>query len=114
MNFFFLTVILVLCGMWTAFRSRTSNSSTSLIEKGIAIILIMTAFAFTAFPLHTAQPMAELFGIGRGADFIIYTYILFSLITIQILYRKSKLNSHKITVLMQEVSLLNEKLTQIK
>ena len=109
MNFLSFTVILATFGYWASSKTKTALG-ISWVERGIALALGGIAILCTAFPLQTAQPMAEWFGIGRGVDFVIYTYVLFSLLLIHSLYRRIKSNSYQLTILMQEIALINKEL----
>ena len=87
MNFPLLTIVIL-----TVFYSFTSlnmkNSKIRPLERLIALITLFLVAIFTIFPFSTAQPLADIFRIKRGVDFIIYSYIFCSIILFNMIYRR--------------------------
>jgi hypothetical protein len=74
----------------------------------VAIITMITAAAgifFVWFPSQ-ANALAELAGIGRGADLVTYVWILLSLLILFNLHLKLRSQMELITDLAREISLL--------
>ena len=61
------------------------------------------------FPAH-ASALAELAGIGRGVDLIIYTWVVISLLMLLNLHLKLRAQMELITALAREMALSNVRL----
>jgi hypothetical protein len=80
----------------------------------VAICTIIAAAAglyFVWFPSH-ANMLAELIGIGRGADLIMYLWVLISLLILFNLHLKLRSQMELITELAREIALLRAELSR--
>lgn len=111
MSFSILVITLAIAGYWGS-RGLSKHVGASFLERVASLSLIITGASCIAFPLSTAQPLAELFGIGRGVDFVFYVYIIFSLIMLNVLYKKAKLNNYRLTILMSELAQIQQKMQE--
>jgi small membrane protein len=79
------------------------------VAPGIArlsALAAMTGIYFVWFPMH-ATAIAEFVGIGRGADLIVYTWIVISLIIFLNLHLKARAQMELITVLARAIAIMN-------
>jgi hypothetical protein len=78
------------------------------IQKKISARLFMIVFAITLilavlFP-NKITTIANFFGIGRGADFVFYNFIIFTIGMIGILYKKNLYLERKLIELNRQVA----------
>ena len=64
-------------------------------------------------PSHATR-LAELVGIGRGVDLIIYTWVGISLLVLLNLHLKLRAQMELITVLAREIAIANARAAQVK
>lgn len=86
-------------------------------QRRVPLVAICTIIAAAAglylvwFPWQ-ANMLAELVGIGRGADLILYVWVLISLLILFNLHLKLRSQMELITELAREVALLRSELTR--
>jgi hypothetical protein len=76
-------------------------------SPAIALVAVLAACGglyFVWFPVH-ATALAELAGIGRGVDLIIYTWVVISLLVALNLHLKLRAQMELITALAREIAL---------
>lgn len=77
---------------------------------GLASVLAAAGgLYFVWFPAH-ASALAELAGIGRGVDLIIYTWVVISLLMLLNLHLKLRAQMELITALVREMALSDVRL----
>ena len=73
---------------------------------GLSALAAMIGIYFVWFPGESTA-LAEFVGIGRGADLIIYTWIVISLIIFLNLHLKARSQMELITVLARNIAIMN-------
>jgi hypothetical protein len=84
---------------WTEYRRAPAIGLVSMFVAGAALY-------FVWIPSH-ATVLAELVGIGRGVDLILYLWVVISLIVLLNLHLKLRAQMETITVLARELALAN-------
>ena len=80
----------------------------------IALIAMLATFGglyFVWVPVHATR-LAELVGIGRGVDLIIYIWVVISLLILLNLHLKLRAQMELITVLARELAIANARVPQ--
>lgn len=72
----------------------------------VAMLAALTGLYFVWIPAH-ATWLAELVGIGRGVDLILYVWVVISLIVLLNLHLKLRAQREMITVLARELAIAN-------
>ena len=73
----------------------------------IGFLSVVAAFGglyFVWFPSHASR-LAEMFGIGRGVDLILYTWVVISLIILLNLHLKLRSQLELITLLARKIAI---------
>ena len=86
---------------WTEYR----HSHT------VGLLAMLTSFAglyFVWIPSH-ATKLAELAGVGRGVDLIIYVWVVISLLVLLNLHLKLRAQTELITVLARDIAIAGTK-----
>jgi hypothetical protein len=96
---FILSILLaaVLLYAWTEYRR----------SPAVAVLTVLAATAglyFVWLPEHSTQ-LAELVGIGRGVDLILYTWVCISLIVLLNLHLKLRTQTELITTLARKIAI---------
>src|SRR5262245_9956965 len=76
-------------------------------SPAVAVLSVMAAMAglyFVWFPAHSTV-LAELVGIGRGVDLVIYIWVCISLIVLLNLHLKLRTQMDMITTLARQIAL---------
>jgi small membrane protein len=96
-----LTVLLggILFYAWTEYRRSPAIGLT-------AVVVASGGLYFVWLPAH-ATALAELAGVGRGVDLIIYVWVVISLLVALNIHLKLRAQMELITTLAREVALLN-------
>jgi small membrane protein len=96
---FILTILLagILLYAWTEYRRSPVVALLTLFVAGAGLY-------FVWMPDHSTQ-LAELVGIGRGVDLILYTWVCISLIVLLNLHLKLRTQMELITTLARKVAL---------
>jgi hypothetical protein len=76
----------------------------------LAMFAAVTGLYFVWIPSH-ATWLAELVGIGRGVDLILYVWVVISLIVLLNLHLKLRVQREMITVLARELAISNARAT---
>ena len=84
---------------WTQYRRAPAIAL-------IAMLLTVTGFYFVWIPAHATR-LAELVGIGRGVDLILYLWVVISLVVFLNLHLKLKAQTEVITVLVRRLAIAN-------
>jgi hypothetical protein len=84
---------------WTEYRRSPAVAFLSFVAAATGIYLVW-------FPDQSTR-LAELTGIGRGVDLIIYTWVAISLIVLLNLHLKLRAQLELITVLARKIALAN-------
>jgi len=96
---FFLSLLLAGTAVLVAIQRTTSR----LLR---AIVLLVVAFgAFLIWFPGVTDRFAELFGVGRGADLVLYLWVVITLALIVFLYLKLAALSRRLTRLTRAVAL---------
>lgn len=95
----FLTGLLacILLYAWTAYRKAPAVGLLS-------VVVALAALYFVWVPSH-ASALAHFVGIGRGADLIVYTWVLISLLVLVNLHLKLRAQMDLITLLARKLAL---------
>lgn len=83
-------------------------------SPAIAVLAVFVATAglyFVWVPEHSTQ-LAELVGIGRGVDLILYIWVCLSLIVVLNLHLKLRTQMELITALARKIALADAQLTR--
>ena len=89
-------------------RAFTVQHSLVLTKRLAAFFLFFILLVFICFPTISTV-IANIIGVGRGVDLIFYLSHLFLLLLIVALWRRSSLQSDKITRLIRELAIQNAK-----
>jgi len=87
----------ILLYAWTEYRR----------SPAVALLSVLTATAglyFVWFPAHSTW-LAELVGIGRGVDLILYTWVCISLLVLLNLHLKLRTQMELVTILARKAAL---------
>jgi small membrane protein len=89
----------VLVYAWAEYRR-------SPIVAGLSFVVSLLGFYFVWVPSHATR-VAELFGIGRGADLVLYLWVCISLIVLLNLHLKLRTQHELLTALARSIALAN-------
>jgi hypothetical protein len=76
-------------------------------SPAVAVLSVLTATAglyFVWFPGHSTQ-LAELVGIGRGVDLVLYAWVCISLLVLLNLHLKLRTQTELITILARKLAI---------
>lgn len=96
---FFLTVLLA----GTAVLVGSQRTTSRLLRTVVLGVIVFGAF-LVWFPGVTDR-FADLFGVGRGADLVLYIWVVITLALIVFLYLKVAILSRRITELARAIAL---------
>jgi len=82
----------------------------SPIVAGLSFAVSLLGFYFVWIPSHATR-VAELFGIGRGADLVLYLWVCISLIVLLNLHLKLRTQHELLTALARSIALANANLS---
>ena len=94
----------VLLYAWTEYRRSPAVGL-------LAVLAASGGLYFVWFPSH-ATVLAELAGIGRGVDLIIYIWVVISLLVVLNLHLKLRAQMELITVLAREIAIAKARANQ--
>jgi hypothetical protein len=77
----------------------------------VAMLAALGGLYFVWVPAHATR-LAELVGIGRGVDLIIYVWVVISLLVLLNLHLKLRAQMELITVLARELAIANARARQ--
>jgi hypothetical protein len=92
-------LLLILLYAWSTFR----------VAPVVGLLAMVAAYAglyFVWLPAHATR-LAELAGIGRGVDLIVYTWVVISCIIVLNLHLKLRAQMELITVLARRIAIMN-------
>jgi small membrane protein len=87
----------ILLYAWTEYRR-------SPVVALLSVLVTTAGLYFVWFPTHSTR-LAELVGIGRGVDLILYTWVCISLIVLLNLHLKLRTQMELITTLARKLAL---------
>jgi hypothetical protein len=87
----------ILLYAWTEYRR-------SPVVALLSVFVTTLGLYFVWFPTHSTR-LAELVGIGRGADLILYTWVCISMIVLLNLHLKLRTQMELITTLARKIAL---------
>ena len=96
---FSMLLVAVFLYAWTEYRR-------SPIVAWLSVTIAAAGLYFVWFPAHSTR-LAELVGIGRGADLILYTWAALSLLVLLNLHLKLRTQLELITILARTIALAN-------
>jgi small membrane protein len=94
---------IVLVYAWAEYRR-------SPIVAALSCAVSLMGFYFVWIPSHATR-VAELFGIGRGADLVLYLWVCISLIVLLNLHLKLRTQHELLTALARSIALANATLS---
>lgn len=101
-----LVVTYAVLTLLNAFWRRHRRQMTFWLFAGLTLshlgILWVTLFPYSTYPI------ANFFGIGRGADFVVYTAILIILRILFTLYNQNRSMEQKLTHIVRHLALTQE------
>ena len=80
------------------------------VSARILVIVFIFAFVFSVLFPNVVGDLANFFGFGRGADFMFYNFVIFSIGVFGLLYKKIYLLERRLTALNRQASILQSKL----
>jgi small membrane protein len=86
-----LLFLILILGVYLLRRSRSR-----LVGRVVMILLLLMLSIFVLFPEFTTW-IANRFGVGRGADFLLYVFALFVLYALVLIYTRLRDQDRKIT-----------------
>jgi len=99
----FLTALLMAIGFSIALQRSTSR----LVR--LAILAVVAGGGFFVWVPNQTTAIAELVGVGRGADLMLYLWVVITLALILFLYLKMIRMGRKITQLTRAIALMHVK-----
>jgi small membrane protein len=87
----------ILLYAWTEYRR-------SPVVSLLSVLVTAAGLYFVWFPAHSTR-LAELVGIGRGVDLILYTWVCISLIVLLNLHLKLRTQNELITALARKIAI---------
>lgn len=99
-------LILISCLLFLAWLMfRGPGSTTQVAWRRISVVLVAAAGMVTvAFP-DILTWVAQLVGVGRGTDLLLYGYVVFSLFLIIGLYQRTTRLEQRMTRMVRDVAL---------
>jgi hypothetical protein len=101
---FFLTALLAGVAVLTAMQRTTSR-----FVKIVVLVVIMVG-AYLVWAPDQATLLAAWVGVGRGADLILYLWVVITLALIVFLYLKILRLSRKLTLLTRRIAIMSPEL----
>jgi len=96
---FALTALLLAILLYAAIQYRGSP-----VVGLLSVLAAMGGIYFVWFPSHATR-LAEMVGIGRGADLVLYTWVLISLLVLLNLHLKLRHQMEIITRLVRDLAI---------
>lgn len=110
MLFQLLLIALVVVVAVLAVRSLPGEKSLA-IKRLLAIVFVAAAVAAILFP-QLLSAVANFFGIGRGADLLLYVFVIAGLVFAVMTVRAKARSDARVTDLARAVALMEARLTQ--
>lgn len=102
MNFFQILVTLAILVVLVLI----SRSRDLIVERSFTILVTLAGVYFVIFP-DSASKIANLVGIGRGADLIFYLFIVFSWFWFASTSAKMRKTEKRLTEIVRQVAIAN-------
>ena len=106
-----LAIALVLVGLYLL-KARKSASQQA-IRRLFIIVALAAGLVAVLFPNYT-NVVASLLGIGRGADLLLYTFVVFTLFYVVHQYRRQLWQEKVTTDLARALSLAQAEIDDLK
>ncbi|MGO2139615.1 MAG: DUF2304 domain-containing protein [Leucobacter sp.] len=110
MLFQLLLIALVVTSVVFAVRSLPGEKSLA-IKRIVAILFVVAAVAAILFP-QLLSMIANFFGIGRGADLLLYLSVVGALVFAVMTVRAKARSDARVTDLARAVALMEARLTE--
>lgn len=94
-------LIVLILGLGIYFIRRARSR---LAGRAVLLTFILTLSVFVLFPGLTTW-IANVFGIGRGTDFLFYTFALFVLYALSMIYLRLREQDRKMTIIVRTLAL---------
>ena len=104
------TLYLVVSFFFVLVFVRNYHGVQRKVSARVLVILFIFAFVFSVLFPNVIGRLAQFFGFGRGADFMFYTFVIFSIGVFGLLYKKIYLLERRLTALNRQVSIQQSKL----
>ena len=106
-----LAIALVLVGLYLL-KARKSASQQA-IRRLFILVALLTGFFAVLFPNYT-NDVASYLGIGRGADLLLYAFVVFALFYVVHQYRRQLWQEKVITDLARALTLAQADIEDLK
>jgi hypothetical protein len=106
-----LAIALVLVGLYLL-KARKSASQQA-IRRLFILFALLTGFVAVLFPNYT-NVVASYLGIGRGADLLLYTFVVFALFYVVHQYRRQLWQEKVTTDLARALTLAQAEIEDLK
>lgn len=106
-----LAIALVLVGLYLL-KARKSASQQA-IRRLVIVVALLAGFVAVLFPDYT-NVVASYLGIGRGADLLLYAFVIFALFYVVHQYRRQLWQEKVTTDLARALTLAQAKLEDLE
>ena len=86
-----------------------NRTKTRTYERILTVFVVLVGIVFVIFP-NLPTYIANLFGIGRGADFIFYLFIIFSIFWFTSISARVRNTDKKLTEIVRTIALSSPQL----
>lgn len=99
-------IIVIPYVLWTAAAATAARRRQKIGSRHYALLLLshLAVLFVTVFP-NATYPLARLFGIGRGADFVVYCAVLILLRVLSHLYHQNRRLESELTRIVRHLAL---------
>lgn len=84
---------------------RNYHGITRKVSARVFVVLFIMAFVLSALFPNQIGRIATTFGFGRGADFVFYNFVIFSIGIFGLLYKKILLLERRLIALNRQASI---------
>ena len=106
-----LAIALVLVGLYLLKARR--SASQQAIRRLVIVVALLAGFVAVLFPEYT-NVVASYLGIGRGADLLLYAFVIFALFYVVHQYRRQLWQEKVTTDLARALALSQAKLEDLE
>ena len=106
-----LAIALVLVGLYLLKARR--SASQQAIRRLVIVVALLAGFVAVLFPDYT-NVVASYLGIGRGADLLLYAFVIFALFYVVHQYRRQLWQEKVTTDLARALTLAQAKLEELE
>lgn len=110
MLFQFLLIAIIIVVAVLAVRSLPGEKSLA-IKRILAMLFVLAAIASILFP-QLLSAVANFFGVGRGADLLLYLFVIAGLVFAVMTVRAKARSDARVTELARAVALMEARLTE--